>query len=413
MSDDTIELIRAVNPFPAAVHAPPFELILERAEQQIAARPADDLPDRPGRRSHQPAERRGVGRRPSRLAAAAPFAGVLVTIAVVAAVVAIVVVHHRTASSPFLGRANGARVSAASAGSVTVGPSPVALLSYDGSLWVAGDGYVARLDPRNGDVQARIAVSRKVVGSAQLAAGAGSVWVSYTGSSRLLRIDPAINKLVAQVHLPGRPAGGGVAFIDGRVWVSQDGGPRGDVVAVDPRTNRIDGPAVPVGSGPARLASGLGSLWVQNTSSPHGAISQIDPRTRTVRSLRFSGQPSAGFGSVWMIPEWFSGDSGPPIRRYDPTRRTIISSIRVPRATALAFGDRRVWVITYPRSRSSTTFHAIPGTATLVQINPNTNQRASEPIHLRARQPLAIAVLGHNLWISTYAGPLLHYKLNP
>jgi hypothetical protein len=407
MSDNTIELIHGVNPFPSELPAPPFELMLERVKHdRVVASPTGDEPHRPGRRSHWP------GEQPGWLGTAAAF-GVAVLAVAVVAVVAIVVVSHRTASTPVQGRVNASRVGVASAGSVSVGPSPAALVSYDGSLWVAGDGYVARLDPRTGQVQGRIAVSGKVIGTAQMAAGADSVWVSYTGSSRLLRIDAATNKLVAQIHLRGRPAGGGVAFIDGRVWVSQDAqGPRGDVVAINPHTDRIDGSPVPVGAGPAKLASGLGSLWVQNTSSPHGAISQIDPRTRTVRSLRFAGGPSVGFGSVWVTPEWFSGDSGPPIRRYAPATRTVITSIRVPRATAIAFGERRVWVITYPRSRSSRTFQPLPRTATLVQINPNANRVAAKPIRLRATQPLAIAVVRNNLWIATYAGPLLHYKLN-
>jgi hypothetical protein len=413
MSDDTIELIRGVNPFPADVPAPPFELMFERTVERIAASPGDAHPYRPRRRSRRPAEQPAGGPPRSRTRTVAAFAGVLLSVAVVAVVVAIVVVHRRTASTPIVRRPSAAPVKVTSAGSISVGRSPAALLSYDGSLWVAGHGYVARLEPSSGEVQARIAVSGKVVGTAQMASGAGSVWVSYTGSSRLLRIDPTTNKLVAHINLPGRPAGGGVAFVDGRVWVSQDAqGPRGDVVAINPRTDRIDGPAVPAGSGPAKLAGGLGSLWVQNTSSPHSAISQINPRTRTVRSLPFSGGPSVGFGSVWVNPEWFSGASGPPIRRYDPTTRTVMSRIRVPRATALAFGDRRVWVITYPRSRSSRLFHPIPGTATLVQINPDTNQRAAKPIHLPALQPLAIAVAGNHLWIATYAGPLLHYKLH-
>jgi hypothetical protein len=406
MSDNTIELIRGVNPFPSEVPAPPFELMLERVkDDRIVASPADG-PHRPGRRSYWPAEQTGW------LGTAAAF-GVAVLAVAVVAMVAIVVVSHRTASTPVQGRVDASRVAVASAGSVSVGPSPAALLSYDGSLWVAGDGYVARLDSRTGQVQRRIAVSGKVIGTAQMAAGVNSVWVSYTGSSRLLRIDPATNKLVAQIDLPGRPAGGGVAFVDGRVWVSQDArGPRGDVVAINPRTDRIDGSPVRVGAGPAKLASGLGSLWVQNTSSPHGAISQIDPGTRTARSLPFAGGPSVGFGSVWVTPESFSADSGPPIRRYAPATRTVITSIRVPRATAIAFGESRVWVITYPRSRSSRTFQPVPRTATLVQINPNANRVAAKPIRLRATQPLAIAVVGSNLWIATYTGPLLHYKLS-
>jgi hypothetical protein len=412
MSNDTIELIRRINPFPADVPAPPFELVLERVDERVSAGPDDERTCRPQRRTHRSAEQPHLGRRPGRLATVAASAGVLLTVAVVGAVVAVVLLDHRTSSSPISARPNAAPIGVVPAGSVSVGPSPAALLSYDGSLWVAGGGYVAHLNPRSGEMQGRTKVPGKTVGTAQLAVGAGGVWVSYTGSSRLLRIDPTTNKLIAQINLPGRPAGGGVAFIDGRVWVSQDAqGARGDVIAINPRTDRVEGAAVPAGAGPAKLASGLGSLWVQNTSSPHGVISEIEPRTRTVRALRFSGGPAVGFGSLWVIPEWFSGHSGPPIRRYDPATRTVISTIRVPRATALAFGDHRVWATTYPRSRSSRVFRPVPGTATVVQINPDTDQLAAKPIQLPGTQPLSIAVVGNDLWIASYSGPLLHYKL--
>ncbi|MGH2859087.1 MAG: hypothetical protein ACRDMJ_16555, partial [Solirubrobacteraceae bacterium] len=111
---------------------------------------------------------------------------------------------------------------ARAAGAVNVGPGTVALLYADGSLWVAGHGHVTRLDPETGRVQARIQVPADTVGSAQLASGAGSVWAAYTGPSTLLRIDPRTDRLVARIGLGGLSDGGGVAFSDGLVWVSED-----------------------------------------------------------------------------------------------------------------------------------------------------------------------------------------------
>ncbi|MGH2858188.1 MAG: hypothetical protein ACRDMJ_11975, partial [Solirubrobacteraceae bacterium] len=58
------------------------------------------------------------------------------------------------------------------------------------------------------------------------------------------------------------------------------------------------------------------------------------------------------------------------------------------------------------------TFEPIAGTATLVQVDPHTNRIGGRPIRLRQTQPMAVAVApGRNLWIATYDGPLLHFKL--
>lgn len=55
MSDNTIELVRDVNPFPLQVSAPPFEVMLERVENdRAAASQADDLHG-PRRDSQPPA----------------------------------------------------------------------------------------------------------------------------------------------------------------------------------------------------------------------------------------------------------------------------------------------------------------------------------------------------------------------
>jgi hypothetical protein len=87
MSDNTIELIRGVNPFPSQVPAPPFELMLERLEADHAATaPTDDLHER-DRGSQQSAgapERR-------RLSRVWRTAGAVAAIAVVIGVAAVVV----------------------------------------------------------------------------------------------------------------------------------------------------------------------------------------------------------------------------------------------------------------------------------------------------------------------------------
>ena len=150
--------------------------------------------------------------------------------------------------------------------------SPQALLAHGDSLWIATPRNVVRLNLRNGSTIARIPIPTDGV-NAGLAFGAGSIWLAATGKSQLLRIDPSSDRLVAKIRLDAsrngrvRPLGGGVAFAAGRVWVSRDSsGPRGDVVAVNPATNRAGATPVTVGTGPDAIVSGFGSLWVDNTS---------------------------------------------------------------------------------------------------------------------------------------------------
>ena len=158
------------------------------------------------------------------------------------------------------------------AGVVDVGGSPQALLANGDSLWVATPRSVVRLNLRNGSTIARTPIPTNGV-NAGLAFGAGSIWLAPTGTSRLLRIDPSSNRLVANIHLGVTDnqrvgsLGGGVAFAAGRIWVSRDSnGPHGDVISVNPTTNQLTATPITVGSGPDTVVSGFGSLWVDNTS---------------------------------------------------------------------------------------------------------------------------------------------------
>ena len=112
------------------------------------------------------------------------------------------------------------------AGTVDVGGSPQALLTHAGSLWIATPSSVVRLNLRNGSTIARIPIPTNGV-NAGLAFGAGSIWLAPTGASRLLRIDPSSNRLVA--NIPRVAANGRAALARGwrRVRGRQDlGQPR-------------------------------------------------------------------------------------------------------------------------------------------------------------------------------------------
>jgi hypothetical protein len=261
---------------------------------------------------------------------------------------------------------------------------------------------------------------------AGLAFGAGSIWLAPTGTSELLRIDPSSNRLVAKIHLgvTGNRSlsslGGGIAFAADRVWVSRDSdGPRGDIITVNPATNRAAATPITVGSGPDVVAAGLGSIWVDNTSVVLGnnapsriypAVSRIDPRTRRVTTESFSGTPATAFGSLWIQTNRASDSAA--ILRVDPNTGQTLARIDVPRVVGICAGGGRVWAISYPRSRSASTFQPIKGSAALWQIDPRTNRVIAKPIHLQVTQPASIVVSEEQLWIADYqSGTVIHFQL--
>lgn len=236
-------------------------------------------------------------------------------------------------------------------------------------------------------------------------------------SPSLVRIDPATGRILATIDVtesgPGhlRVLNGGISFAAGRVWLSRDSpDSHGDVVAVNPATNHLDGRPVIVGTGPTTLLTAFGSLWVDNTGltvrthpapALPAAVARIDPDTRQVTTEPFSGVPSAGYGSLWIR-------DNNTITRYNPRTGRMIARIQVRRVIGVAFGDGRVWAISQPATASHP-----DSAATLTQIDPRSNRIVGTPRPLQASEPVGIAVSGHDLWIADYHGGLLHFKLHP
>ena len=356
-------------------------------------------------------------------------------VAVAVAAVAFVALghHHGQApkSAPAAGRDRPAAIASAkpvglyAAGVVTVDGSPQALLAHGDSLWIATPSSVVRLNLQNGATIARTPIPTNGV-NAGLAFGAGSIWLAPTGTSQLLRLDPSSNRLVANIdlgvssHGHVSSLGGGVAFAAGRIWVSRDPDrPRGDVISVKPATDRAAVTPITVGSGPDAVVSGFGSTWVDNTSvvvgntSPsriYPAVSRIDLQTRRVTTEPFAGIPAVGFGSLWIQTNAGSDDAA--IVRVDPATGQTLARIAVPRVVGVSSGGGRVWAISYPKSRSASTFQPINGTAALWQIAPRTNRVIGKPIHLPLLQPISIVVSHGQLWIADYqSGKVIHFQL--
>lgn len=71
-----------------------------------------------------------------------------------------------------------------------------------------------------------------------------------------------------------------------------------------------------------------------------------------------------------------------------------------------------MWAISYPKSRSPSTFQPIKGTAALWQIDPRTNRVIGKPIHLPLIQLISIVASHGQLWIADYqSSKVIHFQL--
>jgi YVTN family beta-propeller protein len=264
-------------------------------------------------------------------------------------------------------------------GQVPVGARPVSVVVGHGSVWVANadDGTVSRIDPRIRQVVKTIGIgapvsdlavsasgiwvasgsegtvsqidpeSNAVVGEVDLrgpnplaprpvhavAAGAGAIWAT-SGDDSVVRIEPATNKVTAQISVPSAPVD--LAANRSAVWVELVGE---RLLRIEPRTNGVTA-AVPIGD-PVGVATGVDAVWIADL---RGAISRVDPVTVAVTdTVRVGAELSAvalGHGALWVAN---------PVRgqviRVDPRTTGVTGTIGVGNVpTDVAVGDGSVWI---------------------------------------------------------------------
>jgi YVTN family beta-propeller protein len=149
---------------------------------------------------------------------------------------------------------------------------------------------------------ARVIATISIPNSGGVGVGAGSVWTIDRGQTRLVRIDPVANGVVAQI--PG-VVGAAPVVGENAVWVPS---------AIANRLFRADftGMVTEIATGPsadewpiAAVVTG-GAVWVGNHHS--GTIVRVDPRTNTVvASVRWGEHANGGIyhmaadgSSIWV-----------------------------------------------------------------------------------------------------------------
>jgi virginiamycin B lyase len=128
-----------------------------------------------------------------------------------------------------------------------------------------------------------------------------AVWVASTQPFAILRIDPATNKIVARIRIPGE-ACSGLASGFGSIWTPICG-KRPALVRIDAEKNAISkilpvGPAGPEGG----IATSDDSVWM--VSDKNGTLVRVEPSTNSIRQrilIRLgSFNPVYSGGVVWI-----------------------------------------------------------------------------------------------------------------
>ena len=138
---------------------------------------------------------------------------------------------------------------------VHVAKAPIAVAAGEKALWVTSEdnNRLTRIDPYTNETVETIEVGAR---PGRVAVGEGGVWTLNRGDGSVTRVDPANNKVVATIPLAATAGAGEIAAGAGSVWISAPGVP---IVRIDPRSNR----AVRfTGDGGGAIVVAHGSLWV-------------------------------------------------------------------------------------------------------------------------------------------------------
>jgi DNA-binding beta-propeller fold protein YncE/tRNA A-37 threonylcarbamoyl transferase component Bud32 len=128
-----------------------------------------------------------------------------------------------------------------------------------GAVWLGGYRIVTKLDPRSGEVLAKVGIVGKQGDTAAIAIGPDAVWRVGNGAAELSRIDPEANAVVDTFDVGAEPTG--VAVGEGAVWVANSGD--GTVSRVDPSSGDVR--TIPLGVRASRIVAAYGRVW---TSPP-------------------------------------------------------------------------------------------------------------------------------------------------
>ena len=225
------------------------------------------------------------------------------------------------------------------------------VLVTEDAVWVASTKpfAVVRIDPATNKIVASIRIPGEACSG--LASGFGSIWAPICGKKpALVRIDAAKNAVTAV--LPIAPAGpeGGIAASDDSIWLETDA--NGTLVRIDPSTNSVRQKiSIPPGSYNPIFSHGI--VWI--TGIEKNVLTALDANSgKVLESIPVGPKPrflTAGAGSIWTLNQ---GDG--TVCRVDEKSRKVLSTIQVGipgTGGDISYGADSVWptVFEVPLSR--------------------------------------------------------------
>ena len=271
--------------------------------------------------------------------------------------------------------------------SVPTGVRPADVAAGAGYIWVANlaDDTVTQIMPRERRVVSTTSPGMTVGG---VAADARGVWIGDIRRTRLVRLDPSFRRpsVVRSVRIAPFPEGFGqlgqnpIAIGYGSVW---SGRTFGAIARVDARSQDVVA-RTSVGNDPSAIATGAGSVWVAD--SDDNTVTRLDPESEgAVIGTTSVGQgPNAlavGEGAVWA-----ANTRDDTVSRIDPRSGTVTDTIPVGRRpTGVAVGEGAVWVA-----------NSLSGN--LDRIDPRT-KRVVATVEV-GEAPQGVAVAHGRVWVS-------------
>jgi virginiamycin B lyase len=175
-----------------------------------------------------------------------------------------------------------------------------------------------------------------------VAIGSDAVWVGSTGPFAVHRIDPNINRVIAEVALPGAPCAG-LAVGFGSLWIPLCT-PTPSLAKVDLADSRL---AATFNIGAAAAEAGVTvdeqGVWLVTDNS--GSLVRVDPRTGAVQAkvaiAAGSYNPHYSAGTVWI-----SQAEGSRLTGVDAASLQVSASIDTgPNPRFLTSGGGAIWTL--------------------------------------------------------------------
>jgi virginiamycin B lyase len=186
-------------------------------------------------------------------------------------------------------------------------------------------------------------------GGGPLVFGAGSLWVGAWPDGEVVRIDPRSNRVAARFPAGG-PNPAGLAVDAGTIWVVHRDSD--EVVRLDPRTGRVvarirlDPLPFQVAPGdrrflPSLVAVGAGAGWV---GTSRGAVARIDAASnRVVAVIMLARQGAEGIAVAGRIVWVAEGSHG--LARIDAATNRLLGTVRLDLyADRVAADGGTIWV---------------------------------------------------------------------